>query len=52
MRYRNLLDQPAAFWSEPEIIGLVRNSVEASGAGEDVLLPSMEELLAGSRASR
>jgi hypothetical protein len=52
MRYRNLLDQPAAFWSEPEIIGLVRNSVEASGAGQDVLLPSREELLAGSRASR
>jgi 2-polyprenyl-6-methoxyphenol hydroxylase-like FAD-dependent oxidoreductase len=51
MRYRNLLDQPSAFWSDPEIVGLVRSAVEAGIAGGDATLPSKEELLSRSHTS-
>jgi 2-polyprenyl-6-methoxyphenol hydroxylase-like FAD-dependent oxidoreductase len=45
MRYRNLLDAPAAFWTRPEVIAAVRAALDTGTGGADRTLPSREELL-------
>jgi 2-polyprenyl-6-methoxyphenol hydroxylase-like FAD-dependent oxidoreductase len=45
LRYRNLLDPPAAFWSDSDLVARVRTAVSAGAVDPEPPLPSRAELL-------
>jgi 2-polyprenyl-6-methoxyphenol hydroxylase-like FAD-dependent oxidoreductase len=52
LRYRNLLEAPATFWSDPGTLARTRSAVGAGTGAGAADLPSREHLLAAAHAAR